>query len=310
MILHTRVRPINTNKREIILPKSTRAIVKPLPVAAKTLKTITPKKSIPQQKIISQPKHIISRRNINAKSSRSTKPSVSVVTRDPPESSTRRLRDMHNKYGGNSLVIIGNGPSISEIDTTRLILPNVDIMSINKPDMRIWPTKHWLFCDITQLKRHHDIWSTYNGYIFNSAMINESRQNTIFIKNIHGYGFSTDLTHGFHIGRSSVYAAMQVGLWLGYDKIYIFGCDMGAVVKDGKEVLHFYGTNLDCTPESRKKRFSDEAKYYDDAGRTLSAEIRQKFFFCSSYNQFKFIDYFNRLDHQQAVDLICEGAQC
>tara|TARA_R110000868_G_scaffold45841_18_gene151849 strand:- start:164 stop:1609 length:1446 start_codon:yes stop_codon:yes gene_type:complete len=51
-------------------------------------------------------------------------------------------------------------------------------------------------------------------------------------KNIGGKGFSKDASKGIHIGRSSVFAAMQIGLWMGYEKIYIFGC-----LPDGEKIL-------------------------------------------------------------------------
>ena len=311
MILNLRVRPINTGQREVILPRAARqAVVRQIPVT-KTFRVV-PKPVAPKQvlQLNSRRPAVMPKRGVAAKqASKAHKPTVKVITRDPPESSTRRLRELHNSCVGRTLVVVANGPSVLEVDTTALLgKSRIDVMSINKPDLRVWPTKYWLFCDITQLKRHTDLWSRYDGYIFNSTMITDSRPGTIFIKNIPGFGFSTDLTNGFHIGRSSVYAAMQVALWLGYDKIYIFGIDMGAVRVDGKEMLHFYGINLDCTPDSRKKRFAEEARYYEDAARSLPPEIRQKFYFCSSYNQFKFLDHFNRLDQHEALKMICKDA--
>jgi hypothetical protein len=261
-------------------------------------------RAIPQ--VTRQPP-VMARRGITPRKpvERASKPTVKIVTRDPPEASIKKIRELRNNCIGRTLVIIGNGPSVLEIDTKKLLdNPSVDIMSINKPDLRVWPTKYWLFCDISQLKRHNDLWSKYNGCIFNSTMIVDMRPGTIFVKNIPGFGFSMDLSRGFHIGRSSVYAAMQVALWLGYDKIYIFGIDMGAVTVDGKEMLHFYGVNQDCTADNRKKRFAEEAKYYEDAAHSLPAEIREKFYFCSSYNTFKFIDHFNRLDQHEAIKMI------
>ena len=312
MILNLRVRPINTGQREVILPRAARPVVVRQPSVVKTLRAIQPRPvMVPQVlQLNNRRPPVMPKRGVGAKpaSSKAKQPTVKVITRDPPEASTRRLRELHNSCAGRTLVIIANGPSVLEVDTTELLdKPRVDIMSINKPDLRVWPTKYWLFCDITQLKRHTDLWSRYDGYIFNSTMITDSRPGTIFIKNIPGFGFSTDLASGFYIGRSSVYAAMQVALWLGYDKIYIFGIDMGAVRVDGKEMLHFYGINQDCTADSRKKRFAEEARYYDDAARSLPPEIRKKFYFCSSYNSFKFLDHFNRLDQHEALKIICEN---
>lgn len=310
MILNLRVRPLNSGvQRAVVLPRAARPLIRQQPAVTKVLRaTMRLKPSLPPAApLASRRPPVMPKRGIAGKqAAKAGKPTVKIITRDPPEASIRRVRELHNSCVGRVLVIIANGPSVLEVDTTKLLNnPRVDIMSINKPDSRVWPTKYWLFCDTSQLRRHHDLWTNYNGCIFNSTMITDSRPGTIFVKNIPGFGFSTDLTSGFHIGRSSVYAAMQVALWLGYDRIYIFGIDMGAVTVDGKEMLHFYGINLDCTIDSRKKRFVEEARYYEDAARTLPIETRQKFYFCSSYNQFKFLDRFNKLDHHAAIETIC-----
>jgi hypothetical protein len=308
MNVSLRVRPINTVKHEIVLPRAARSVVvKQQRSVTKTLRAVMrakPTIQMPQQ-VYKQPA-VTPKKGGVARQSVGVKPTVKIITRDPPEASVKKIRELRNSCVGRTLVIIGNGPSILEIDTALLVgKPYIDIMSINKPDMRVWPTKYWLFCDISQLKRHHDLWDNYNGCIFNSTMIADSRPGTIFIKNKPGFGFSLDLTSGFHIGRSSVYAAMQVSNWLGYDKTYILGIDMGAVKIDGKETLHFYGVNPDCPVDNRKKRFEDEVKYYDDAAHSLPEEIRKKFYFCSSYNKFRFLDSFHRLDHKQAIQEIC-----
>jgi hypothetical protein len=319
MIINLKVRPISGGgPRQTILPRAVRPAIRQQPAVTKALRATIQSKPTPQ---VGQRRQVVQNVRPNAQAvavmprrgavasqktvAQSKRTTVKIITRDPPPESTRKLRELHNSSAGRVLVIIANGPSVLEIDTTRLLVnPLIDIMSINKPDQRVWPTKYWLFCDISQLKRHHSLWSEYNGYIFNSTMITESRPGTILIKNIPGQGFSLDLTSGFNIGRSSVYAAMQVALWLGYDKIYIFGIDMGAVTVDGKETLHFYGVNPDCTSDNRKKRFAEEAKYYDNAANTLPTDVRKKFYFCSSYNKFKFLDAFHRLDHHEALELL------
>jgi hypothetical protein len=311
MAMNLVIRPLSVQQRKIS-PRITRPIIKPQQAVTKTLRAVIQAKSpirSPSRNVRQVTKRVSSvvipkRGAVARPASKSHKPTVKIVTRDPPESSTKKLRELHNSCVGKTLAIIANGPSVLEIDTTKLISSKIDIMSINRPDLRVWPTKYWLFCDISQLKRHNSLWKDYNGYTFNSVMINESRPGTIFIKNIPGLGFSLDLTKGFNIGRSSVYAAMQVALWLGYDKIYIFGIDMGAITIEGKEILYFYGVNLDCASDNRKKRFAEEAKYYDDAANSLPSEIREKFYFCSTYNKFRFIDKFNRLDHHKAIEML------
>jgi hypothetical protein len=321
MVMNVKARPmkISRSHREIVLPLVVRPILRPRQTVARIIAQSKPQskllsqprsQKIPAQKIIHQQPAIVrpKRQSVQNQSPKAKKPIVRIITRDPPESSIKKTRELHNSCIGRILIIVANGPSVLEANLTRLLnIPNIDIMSINKPDARLWPTKYWLFCDISQIKRHRDLWSGYDGRIFNSTMITEARPGTVFIKNIPGQGFSLDLIKGFHIGRSSVYAAMQIATWLGYDKIYIFGCDMGVVTIDGKDMLHFYGQNPDVTADSRKRRFTDEAKYYENAANTLPEDIRKKFYFCSSYNKFGFVNMFNTLDHKQAVDIILDS---
>ena len=207
---------------------------------------------------------------------------------------------LKNMGVGKILLIIGNGPSHTEADLPRLVCEGIDIMSINKPDDRIWPTKYWMYCDNSQTTRHRALWSSYNGTIINSSSIRDIRPNTIRIKSSHGYGFSRNLKDGIFIGRSSVYSAIQVGVYMNYDHIYVFGCDMATV--NGK--LYPWGSNPDVSDGSRVERFATEAKFYNWMGDNLAQEIRNKITFCTRYNPWPFIKKFEKLDHVEAIDII------
>ena len=135
-------------------------------------------------------------------------------------------------------------------------------MSINKPDQRVWPTDYWLFCDPSQYTRNRDYWDSYTGIILNSTSVNHTKPNSMQIRNLGGMGFSRNLDEGFHIGRSSVYVAMQVAYWMKYEHIFILGVDMCSVVVDGKPITWHYGQNPDVTVPERLKRFENEAKNY------------------------------------------------
>ena len=209
---------------------------------------------------------------------------------------------------GKFLIIVGNGPSVSEVSLEQIVgYDKIDIMSINRPDERVWPSDYWGFCDISQYTRHKHLWEDYDGVIINSTAIKHSKPNSLQIKNISGKGFSQDLLNGIHIGRSTVFANMQTALWMGYEHIYIFGCDMNPEGVDGK--LHFYGTNPDVDPEVRKRRFEKEAEYYSYAANILSEKDRSKFTFCSSYNPWPFVEKFNSIDHLEAIPEIVECVQ-
>jgi len=230
---------------------------------------------------------------------------VRYLTADITKVDVQLLMNVRRIGVGRVLVIAGNGPSLNEVDLALLKdHERIDIMSINKPDQRVWPTRYWLFCDNSQLRRHRTVWENYNGTIFNSTGIKQRRPGTIFMKHLGGLGFSRDVCRGFHIGRSSVYAAMQVALWLDYDEIFIVGCDMCDV--DGK--THFYGINPDVRPEDRIGRFAKEASHYANCAEILNADERKRYTFCSSYLNWPFVEKFNKMDHKLAAAHILERA--
>lgn len=226
---------------------------------------------------------------------------LQYVSHDISEDSKNKIRKLYDIGRGRILVIIANGPSINQVDIGKLRgLPRIDTMSINKPDPRIWPTTYWAFCDPSQYNAHVDLWNDYTGTIINSTGVSQQKENSLQIRNIGGPGFSRDIVKGFHIGRSTTYANMQTALWMGYDKIYIFGVDMCEV--DG--MLHFYGVNPAVAPDMRKSRFQKESEFYAQAAEWLEDEARSKFVFCSSYNPWGFVDKYCKLDHKIAIDHI------
>jgi hypothetical protein len=204
---------------------------------------------------------------------------------------------------GRILVIVGNGPSHREAALERLKgNDKIDIMSINKPDQRVWPTRWWCFVDQSQVDRHRDLWNDYKGTAINSGSVRDRKGNQAVVRNIAGVGFSKDMIAGFYIGRSSVYSAMQVAYYMDYAKVYIFGIDMCAV--GGK--LYPWGANPDVDDKNRMARFDKEAESYAYAAKHLSDAERARYVFCSTYNPYPFMQSFARLDQKTAVDAILD----
>jgi hypothetical protein len=202
---------------------------------------------------------------------------------------------------GRILVMIACGPSVLEVDFTKINkLPNVDIMVINKPLKSIWPSKYWAFCDQSQFVRNESDFNNYSGLLINSNVVMSRKNNQVIIKAKHGVGVTKSLHDGYVIGRSSVYANMQVAMWMNYDKIFIFGVDMCKV----GDKLHYYGINPDVKFDKRLDKFSTEAANYVIMASKLPDNIRKKFYFCSSYNPWPFVNMFNKLDHKEAIDKI------
>lgn len=226
--------------------------------------------------------------------------SINYIPPPTPAGQLAAVNRIRNQGRGKILVIVGNGPSITEAPLELLTgRSGIDLLSINKPDPRLWPTRLWAFCDTSQYKRHEDIWKSYNGTIINSTSIYQQRPGTVQISAKQGFGFARDLTKGFYIGRSTVYANLQTALWMDYDQVYVFGCDMDPAGLNGQ--LWFYGVNPDAPMTQRRDRFKLEAEHYLYAAGELSTAERARYTFCSAYNSWPFVEKFNRMDHRLAV---------
>lgn len=229
------------------------------------------------------------------------KAKVTYYKSEISEDNKLKLKQLRNYGVGKVLIIMANGPSILNANVEILKNnPKIDIMSINKPDMRVWPSTFWLFCDQSQLRRNQELWNAYDGILINTQSI-KAKHNTIHMRNLgQSIGFSKDLVNGVHLGKSSCYTAMQVAYWLNYDHVYILGCDMGTVNIDGTNMLHHYGHNPDVIHNNRIARFSEEAKSYDYAANILTPTERMKYTFCTSHNKFSFVGMFGRMSEVEA----------
>jgi hypothetical protein len=200
--------------------------VKPLSVGDRQAIRIPAVRVRPLTQIIQRPKPI----SQLAKGPQHTKQQVQIRPKVAPSYTISKYKGIGK---GKILVMVGNGPShkMAQLDCLKG-LPKIEIMSINKPDERLWPTTYWLFCDNSQQSRHRDLWEAYNRPVFNTPSVKDEKANTVRIRSLHKFGFSDDLTSGMHIGSSSVYAAMQLAQWMDYDRVYIFGC-----LPDGEKIL-------------------------------------------------------------------------
>lgn len=219
----------------------------------------------------------------------------------------KQVENLKNSGVGRYLVMVACGPSILEVKLEDLKdHDKIDLMSINKPDPRLHPTKFWVFCDQSQYMRNKTLFEDYKGTLVNAWSVRARHPNQILIKNRSGKGFSKNLIQGYYIGRSTTFANMQLALWMNYEKVFIFGCDM--CQPPGAKSLHSYGRNPDVDPKIRVKRFQKEADYYDSGAQQMNPLERKKFVFCSAYNPWPFVDKFEKMDHRGAVEHILKLA--
>lgn len=306
--INLRAKPLITRtKIQVQIPKAPKIVHKtltPIQRAQQGVNGSQPpvpaKRATAQSIVVNQSKEIhFSRQKVE----KPKKAKVQLVTKNISLESKQRIDKIKGIGKGRILIIIGNGPSINEVQLQDLKHADIDTLSINKPDMRIWPTTYWTFFDTTQFNRNKELWDTYTGISFNSTAIKSQNSKSMQFKNLGHEGFSRDLSKGIYIGRSSVYSSMQIAYWMQYDKIYLFGVDMNPEGINGQ--LHFYGTNPDVEPRIRATRFEKEAKSYTIASEVLDEAERQKFVFCSAgINPWPFMEKFPSLVHTEAVNFI------
>lgn len=220
---------------------------------------------------------------------------------------TEKIRGLRDIGNNRILVIVSCGPSANDVDIVKLNEhPKIDIACINKPDDRIWPSDYWIFCDQSQYMRNQEYWGNYSGTIINAASVRARHHKQILIRTLAGKGFSRDLLKGIHIGRSTTYVSMQIGLYMGYYKIFILGCDMAK--PDVGKPLHRYGNNPDVPEENRIKRFSIEAENFLHGAKSMKDYEKNRFWFCSEQNKWEFINYFNRISQFDAVENILRSS--
>lgn len=266
----------------------------------------------PPQKATVQPKkQIITKRSSQAKTIRNSMIKSRIASR--ATSVHRSVATDQNGINaikgigrGKTLVILACGPSVNEIPIEKLKgHPLIHIMCINKPNPKVWPSTYWAFCDQSQYRRNKEQFRTYSNLIINSTAVRERKSdNQIIIRSRPKLGWSRDLTQGFYIGRSTVYANMQTALWMDYSRVYIFGIDMCKVGGS----LHFYGNNPDVDDDVRMSRFKKESDNYEKAYNTMNERERDRFRICSSYNPWPFAEMFGKIDHKKAIDVIIKEA--
>lgn len=194
---------------------------------------------------------------------------------------------------GRKMIIVASGPSVKRANLEIVNeLPNVDCLTVNRPDERVWPTKYWHFND-------SPIWMKYKLFDNPKTQIIVSQScrlsNAIVLKHYpEGFGFSYDLAKGVVINKSSTYSALQIAAYMNYDRIVVLGCDQGldhdGALYHNRHDFEFGGQ------EKRVDKFDFEAKRFEQL---LNYDM-SKFIFASDINQ---RNWFNKLGGTKNLNL-------
>ena len=150
------------------------------------------------------------------------------------------MRRWHNHRKGKPVAILANGPSLARYDFGRVVM---DTIGMNASFLAHWATWH--------IAVERDQWDQFPG-VYREL----HRQGTLFAIGAWPVGihirplpqalrgevpFSFDLNRGvvegLHPIGSVAYAALQLAVWMGYERIYFLGLDLGPEGGAG----HFHG---------------------------------------------------------------------
>ena len=211
------------------------------------------------------------------------------------QSLSKPFAEIHNNKKSDTVFIVGGGPSLMGFDFMQL--KNVDTIAVNKSIEYVPDANYFITLDYTYLSKSKR----------NITEISKSRTETIFVVNtggtvekrggeyvdarfnLHykslnqfnhvieskkplsstGFGKSfTDFAHGYNSG----FAALQLALLLGYEKIYLLGFDLN----EHDLVTHFHS---DYRGSTTKKNIPKFLEHFESAFK-LTNEL-DKIYSCS-----------------------------
>ncbi len=151
-----------------------------------------------------------------------------------------RLESWRNKYKGRRCFVLGNGPSLKQMDLS--VLKDEITIGCNgiytNFDEWGWKVSYLLFEDIEQTElRRHDIPTVHgttklsglhNAYAFpaddETCFMNVRNLDAQFLQTLFPQ-FSEDFPHQVHLASTVTYIGLQLAFHLGCDPVYVIGID-------------------------------------------------------------------------------------
>ena len=198
---------------------------------------------------------------------------------------------------GKQLLILGNGPSLNRISVESVKSRGLTCMGVNNIKDDFWQPEFWSVNDTQKALELKKQIGNYKGTIFSVLPKKTTLGEFIKLKNISTTQWSTDLSNGVVLGRSTVFLCLQVAFWMNFDKIFVAGIDMNPRESGN---LHFYGTNTTIDPEKRKGRFINESVCYDNMIKSLSSTDLEKITLCvKGINPWPFASKLNNITPEE-----------
>lgn len=150
----------------------------------------------------------------------------------------KKLRLLKHKYKGNAIFLLGNGPSLNNLDLTKIFNNSIEYATVNLGHRIIQktPSNYHFVSDPQVFDRFVMEYEKCNTNMlvvrsdFNTVRKKNTSFKTYFIPYISGglrkRTYNEDITRGIGNDTSVLLFAAQVLIYLGYTNIYIIGCDL------------------------------------------------------------------------------------
>ena len=169
------------------------------------------------------------------------------------------LEQFHNKHAGERCVIIGNGPSLNDLDLTRLRTENtIGVNGIFYAESITFPLSYYVVEDTSVMNENLEAIKAYGaGHKFFPTiyrkMYGESETEegslggvTFFTMNRGFYAkespnfcvprFSTDASQRLFCGQSVTIINLQLAYYMGFSEVYLIGMDFSYTIPDSAKV--------------------------------------------------------------------------
>jgi len=158
------------------------------------------------------------------------------------------ISDFKGIHQGKRLFILASGPSLADIDLTKL--QRRMVMGLNRSCL-IYPDTDYHCCFDLRLFEMYEELLQQTRYLFTI----EGRPWGIALHSLAAEGYSWDLEQGIYTGYTIAYFALQIAVYMGFKQIFYLGLDL----KNDQHNTHFFGhdwhsRNHDTTEFPKMKR--------------------------------------------------------
>lgn len=206
---------------------------------------------------------------------------IILYTKDRKYLKLLRINNKIPKSNSNTCFILGNGPSIKDVDIK--LITNYDAFTVNyfhkSEQSSLLNSKYHIFVDelfyegegleytknLIQSKKELSFFVRHHAYNKFSEFFDRDNIFYMYQKKVQvGKKINCDITKNSDACINVLISAIEIAIFLGYKKIYLLGCDYNSYCSNTDS--HFYKDNT-----VKKINIGDELRYYALAHKHLYA---------------------------------------